>query len=107
MAETNGKPVTIPEPSEREPYRPTASTKNVYDTIASSMSMIIESAAYEARTYVSLFDRYDKDVSLVFRHQHLVDATECLELALIHLGQLKAMVEHRLRIKDEQNEYSF
>ena len=79
MAETNGKPVIVPEQkAEREPYRPTASTTNVYDTVASSMSIIIEAAAYEASTYVSLFDRYDKDATLAVRYGHLVDAAECL-----------------------------
>jgi hypothetical protein len=31
---------------------------------------------------------------------HLVDATECVEIAMTHLGQLKAAMSHRLRLED-------
>ena len=50
-----------------------------------------------------LFERYDHDEVDAIRYGHLVDSTECLEIALIHLGQLKAAVIHRLLIEDEQN----
>jgi hypothetical protein len=58
---------------------------------------------------VSLFDLYDKDETLVVRHSHLVDATECLEIALTHLGQLKTIVSNRLYWEDEgiKNAQSF
>jgi hypothetical protein len=104
MAETNGKPVTMPEQTEREPYRPTASTKSVYDTIANTLCIVVEMAANEASSYVSLFDRYDRDASFADRFQHLVDATECLEIALTHLGQLKAAAQQRQLMEYEQNE---
>jgi hypothetical protein len=102
MAETNGKPVTIPEQAEREPYRPAASTKSVYDTVANTMAIIVEMAAHEASSHVSLFDRYDRDASFADRFQHLVDATECLEIALIHLGQLKAAARQSQLIDDSE-----
>jgi Ca2+-binding EF-hand superfamily protein len=103
MAGTNGSPVIIPEQTEREPYRPTASTQKVYDAIVSSLSDVVSTSAHEAATFVSLFDLYDKDETLVVRYGHLVDATECLEIALTHLGQLKSTVGYRLRMEDEQN----
>jgi hypothetical protein len=96
MAETNGKPVTIPEQVEREPYRPTASTEKVHDTVIRSLSDVVHTSALEAATFVALFDVYDKDKTLEVRHSHLVDATECLEIALTHLGQLKTIVSNRL-----------
>ena len=103
MAETNGKPVTMPEQVEREPYRPTASTERVYDDIARSLSSIVHTSAHEACQYVSLFEHYDRDATLVVRYGHLVDAAECLEIALTHLGLLKAAVAHRLHIEDGLN----
>jgi hypothetical protein len=102
MAETNGKPVIIPEQAEREPYRPTASTENVHDTITRSLSEIVSTSAHQAGTFVSLFDHYDKNEPLTVRYGHLVDATECLEIALTHLGQLKTMVANRLSWEEER-----
>ncbi|OLT06757.1 hypothetical protein BJF90_45790 [Pseudonocardia sp. CNS-004] len=104
MAETNGTPVIIPEQkTAREPYRPTASMEEVHEEIARSMGSIVHKSAHEACQYVSLFDFYDKNETLAVRYGHLVDAAECLEIALTHLGQLKAAVAHRLLIEDEQN----
>jgi hypothetical protein len=102
MAETNGKPVTIPAQAERKPYRPTASTVKVHDTIARSLSEIVSTSAHEAGTYVSLFELYDKDEPFTVRYGHLVDAAECLEIALTHLGQLKTMVSNRMSWEEEQ-----
>jgi hypothetical protein len=96
MAETNGKPVIIPEQAQREPYRPTASTEKIHDTIIRSLSEIVSTSAHEAGTFVSLFEHYDKDENISVRMGHLIDATECLETALTHLGQLKTMVGNRL-----------
>jgi hypothetical protein len=109
MAESNGKPVTIPAQVEREPYRPTASTEKVHDTVIRSLSDVVRTSAHEAGTFVALFDVYDKDKSLVARHSHLVDAAECLEIALTHLGQLKTIVSNRLRWEgvDIKNAQSF
>jgi hypothetical protein len=103
MAETNGNPVIVPEQkSEREPYRPTASTEKVHDTLARCLSDIAHTSSYQAMSFVSLFDIYDKDATLTVRYGHLVDATECLEIALTHLGQLKTMVANRLSWEEEQ-----
>ncbi|TQM46136.1 hypothetical protein [Pseudonocardia cypriaca] len=105
MAETNGKPATMPESAERkaDQYRPDASTQKVHDTIAHSLSDVVLASVREADKFVSLFDFYDKKVTLGVRYGHLVDAAECLEIALTHLGQLKAAVSYRLLIEDEQN----
>jgi hypothetical protein len=103
MAETNGTPVIIPEEAEREPYRPPASTEQVYERIASSLSDVVRTSARQGANFVSLFDIYDRDETLAVRYGHLVDAAECLEIALTHLGLLKASVGHQLRIADEQN----
>ena len=103
MAETYSNPVFIPEQAAREPYRPPASTQEVHDTIARCLSDIVSTSAENARMFVSLFDLYDVDETLAVRYGHLVDAAECLEIALTHLGQLKSAVAHRLMIADEQN----
>jgi hypothetical protein len=104
MAETYGKPVSIPEQKAvREPYRPTASTEKVYDTLARSLSEIVHTSSHQAMNFVSLFDLYDRDETIAVRYGHLVDAAECLEIALTHLVQLKAAVSYRLRTEDEQN----
>jgi hypothetical protein len=100
MAETSGKPVIIPEQAEREPYRPTASTEKVHDTVIRSLSEVVRTSAHEAGAFVALFDVYDKDEPLTVRFRHLINATECLEIALTHLGQLKSVVTDRLDIED-------
>jgi Ca2+-binding EF-hand superfamily protein len=102
MAEANGKPVIIPEQTERKPYRPTASTEEVHDTIARCFSDIVCTSASQARMFTSLFDLYDKDETLMVRFGHLVDATECLEIAVTHLGQLRTMVANRLSWEEER-----
>ena len=102
MAETNGKPVIIPEQAEREAYRPTDSTKEVHDTIARSLSEIVYASAHQAYNFMRLFELYDRDKHIADRFQHLVDATECLEIAMTHLGQLKTMVSNRLSWEEER-----
>ena len=86
MTATNGKPVSTDTVTEREPYRPTASTEKVHDTVISSLSDVVRTSAHEAGSFVSLFDLYDKNATLAVRYGHLVDATECLEIALTHLA---------------------
>jgi hypothetical protein len=105
MAESNGKVVSIPaqESSEREPYRPSASTDKVRDVVERSLGDVAYEAAHQACQFVSLARHYDRDQGTAVRYGHLVDAAECLEIALTHLGQLKAAVSYRLRIEDEQN----
>jgi hypothetical protein len=105
MAETNGKPVTVPEQAEwkADQYRPDASTQTVHEAIARALSDIVSISALQADMFMSLFEQYDKDATLAVRYGHLVDAAECLEIALTHLGQLKAAVSYRLLIEDEQN----
>ncbi|MCO1657431.1 hypothetical protein [Pseudonocardia humida] len=83
---------------EREPYRPKASTKSVYDTLVDSMSRIVTDATYQAGTFVNLATHYDRDADPTVRMKHLVDAAECLELALTHLGQLRTGLAHRLQV---------
>src|SRR5689334_21476797 len=80
------------------PYRPDASTARVYDPVAESLSRIVVQASYETATFVNLANIYDRDADPVVRMGHLVDATECLELALTHLGQLRTAMQHRLRV---------
>jgi len=104
MAESNGKVVSIPaQEIEQETYRPPASTVKVQETIMRSLSEIVSESLHQAGNFVSLAEHYDRDKTTAVRYGHLVDATECLEIALTHLGLLKAAVSYRLRIEDEQN----
>ena len=89
-----------PEP---QPYRPTASTDKVRETIISSLSEIVSQAAYQAGTFVSLASLYDKDKGTAIRYGHLVDAAECLEIAQVHMDRLKNEVAYHLRTEDERN----
>jgi Ca2+-binding EF-hand superfamily protein len=109
MARTNGKPVTVPEQTDWNTYqyRPDADTEKVHEAIAQSLAEIVSISTIQADKFISLFELYDKDATLAVRYGHLVDATECLEIALTHLGQLKAAVSHRLRIEDDQNGLPF
>jgi hypothetical protein len=84
-------------------YRPKASTGAVYDEVIRSLSSVVTEAARTAADFVRLAEYYDRDKTTAIRHGHLVDAGECLEIAMTHLGQLRAAVAHRLRIEDEQN----
>jgi hypothetical protein len=106
MAETNGKPVIVPEQQskEREPYRPTASTEKVHEVIWRSLGQVVSEATYQAGNFVSLAEVYDSDKGTAVRYGHLVDAAECLEIAMTHLGLLKSAVAYRLRLEDEQND---
>jgi hypothetical protein len=103
MAETDGKPVITDTITDWKPCRPTASTQKVHDEIARSLGQIVFESAHQATQFVTLFEHYDRDATTAIRYGHLVDAAECLEIALTHLGQLKAAVSHRLLIEDEQN----
>jgi hypothetical protein len=105
MAESNGKVVSIPaqESIERAPYRPSASTEKVHETIWRSLAAIVTECAHQAGSFVYLAEHSDRDKGTAVRYGHLVDAAECLEIAMTHLGQLKTAVSYRLRIEDEQN----
>lgn len=85
------------------PYRPEASTAKVYDRVVESLSRIVVGASYEAATFVNLANIYDMDEGTAVRCGHLVDAAECLEIAMTYLGQLRGAVAYRLRIEDDQN----
>jgi hypothetical protein len=104
MAESNGKVVPIPaQQAEQEPYRPSASTEKVHEAIWRSLAQIVTEGASQAGHFVYLAEHYDRDKGTAVRYGHLVDAAECLEIAMTHLGQLKAAVSYRLRIEDDQN----
>lgn len=85
-------------------YRPKASTIAVHDEIVSSLAGVVSSAVRTAGEFVSLAEVYDRNTTMAIRYGHLVDASECLEIAMTHLGQLKAALNHRLRLEDERNE---
>jgi hypothetical protein len=107
MTQINGMTTTpeksIPErPAERTPYRPAASTDKVRRTIESAFREIVSEATAQAGNYAYLAWS-DRDMGTAVQYGHLVDATECLEIALTHLGLLKSAVGYRLRIEDDAN----
>lgn len=96
-------PVTPTGNPEWESYRPKPSTDKVYDSMIRNLNSIAHDASLQACEFMTLASYRDKDKGTAVRYGHLVDATECLEIALTHLAQLKAAVAYRLRIEDDQN----
>jgi hypothetical protein len=88
--------------SEREPYRPKASTDKVHETIHRTLGEVASEAIHQASNFVYLAGHGRTDESPKVRYGHLVDAAECLELAMVHLGRLQDAVFHRMQI-DERN----
>src|SRR5919197_2572300 len=100
MSETNGKTTAVPEQrKQRKPYRPEASTEKIYAEIEQGMKRVVSEATLQASHFLYLFDDAKDQEDPASRFVHLVDATECLELALDHLGQLKRLVDHRMTVK--------
>ena len=109
MSESNGKSVSNgiaatvdekrPQPA---PYRPQASTAKVHQAIESGFRDIVTEANTQAGhfAYLAWADR-EQGTAIVYGH--LVDAMECLEIAITHLGLLKTSVSHRLRVEDDAN----
>ena len=64
---------------------------------------VVRSATQTAGEFLSLVEVYDRDATTAIRLGHLIDASECLEIAMTHLGQLNAAMNHRLRLEDERN----
>ena len=103
MPESNGKTLTVPSQNKPAPYRPDASTQTVHNAVIRSLASIVSTAARESADFVYLAEQAGSNEDTATRLGHLVDATECLEIALTHLGQLKGALSHRLRIEDERN----
>ncbi len=102
----NGAILAVPDdtaPVHVDRYRPEASTTAVHDTVLTSLASVVTAAVHHAGHYVYLADHYDRDATTAVRLGHLVDATECVEIAMTHLGQLKAAMSHRLRLEDEHH----
>lgn len=84
-------------------HRPKASTATVYEEVMRSLASVVTTALSNAGSFVYLGEHYDRDATTAVRLGHLVDATECVEIAMTHLGQLKAVMSNRLRAEDEQH----
>lgn len=104
MSQSNGVTVIPTEKTtDREPYRPPASTVKVREEIVSSFGRIVSEALSNGANFVALAYLYDRDESTAVRYGHLVDASECLEIALEHLGQLKSTLAYVMRVEDDNN----
>ena len=90
-------------PIDLDRYRPEASTGEVHEEMLRSLTSVVVVAAHNAIQFVHLADRYDRDAGTAVRYGHLVDATECLEIAMTHLGLLKSAVAYRLHTEDDRN----
>ena len=84
-----------------ESYRPKASTDKVREEVERAMGRIVSEALYQATNFVQLADHYDRDAGESVRYGHLVDATECVEIALTHMAMLKAAMNYRLISTDQ------
>ncbi|AEA27361.1 hypothetical protein Psed_5225 [Pseudonocardia dioxanivorans CB1190] len=101
MSEMNRSSVAVPPQGIQadRPYRPTASREKVQEEIERAMRGIFFEAAAQATQYMSLVE-YDRQADITVRHGHLVDASECMEIAMTYLGQLKALLSHRIRVEN-------
>lgn len=109
MSDANGSKTATstatvpPAPKETPPYRrPEADRNKVYETVERSLGEIVSEAAHQAAMFVHAAREYRGDPTAV-RYAHLVDAAECMEIGLTHLGLLKSAVAFRLRTEDDQN----
>jgi hypothetical protein len=102
MSQNNGITATANKSADPRPNRPTADTRKVYDEIITALGNVVNSALINSADFVFQAIKF-RDESLAVRCGHLVDATECLEIAMTHLGQLKSTLNHRMRVEDETN----
>ncbi len=106
MSDTNGKTAAVAvaaqtgESVSTDRYRPSPDRDKVYAEIDRALRSVVSESAFQAGQFVSLL-HYDRDDTIAVRHQHLVDASECLELAMTYLGQLKALLSHRMRVEND------
>jgi hypothetical protein len=104
---TNGATTTVTEPPPDSPvdddrYRPKASTAKVHAQIEEGLREIVAEAATQLVQFMHL-TWADRKAGTAIVYGHVVDASECLELAALHLDMLKTAVGHRLRIEDDKN----
>jgi len=83
-------------------YRPKASTARVHAQIESALREIVTEAANQLCSFMHLCWADEKAGTAVV-YGHVVDASECLEIAATHLLMLKTAVAYRLRIEDDKN----
>lgn len=107
MSDSNGNNTTTAPPAptstgESSYRRSEASRKSVYEAIERALGEVVAEAAHQAAMFVHQAREYRGDPTAV-RYAHLVDAAECLEIGLTHLGLLKSAVAFRLRTEDTQN----
>ena len=88
--------------TDRDRYRPTASTAKVHAQIESALREIVSEAATQLAQFMHLVWE-DRNAGTAVVYGHLVDGSECLELAALHLDMLRTAVGHRLRIEDDHN----
>lgn len=103
MPETNGTKVSVTDLTERhQPYHaPEASIRKVHDEMVRSHYSVVFEAAHQASKFA--IEANGREIDTATRIGHLVDMTECLEIALTHVGQWKAALSYRLRVEDERN----
>ncbi|MGI5131611.1 hypothetical protein ACQEVB_32740 [Pseudonocardia sp. CA-107938] len=107
---TNGSAARIPQQTTKTtkttksstedytPYRPDASTDKVRTTVERSMGDIVYESITQAGHFMYLARHADRDAANSVRYGHLVDATECIEIASMHLEMLKAAVNYRMAL---------
>ena len=83
-------------------YRPKASTARVHAQIESALREIVSEAATQLSNFMHL-SWADEKAGTAVVYGHVVDASECLEIAATHLLMLKTAVAYRLRIEDDKN----
>jgi hypothetical protein len=105
MSATNGRAAVVPTQQvaddSADRYRPSADRDKVYREIEQSLGRIVQQACHQAAQFASL-GHYQREEAVAVRYGHLVDASECLELAMTYLGLLKGVLSHEVRVEDAQ-----
>jgi hypothetical protein len=106
MSTSNGRRTVVPtqegtdESADR--YRPIADRDKVYREMEQSLGRIVQEASHQAGQFASLASYYDRKETIAVRYGHLVDASECLELAMTYLNLLKSVLSYEMRVEDDQ-----
>jgi len=103
MSDSDGTSVPVAGLAERpEPSRaPEPNIRKVHDAICGSHYSVVFEAAHQASLFA--IEANAPRVDTATQLGHLVDMTECLEIALTHIGQWKAELSYRLRVEDERH----
>jgi hypothetical protein len=109
MSDTNGTTPTATSPPKDSPQqelpkpsRLGADRAKVYKTIERSLGEIVWEATHQANCFMNEAGEHRGETT-ANRYAQILDAAECLEIALTHLSMLKTALAFRLCTEDDRN----